>query len=130
MNMSTTQDLRERVIFEKGASGRVGYSLPASDVPKADASATVPAGLLRASLDGFPEMAENDLVRHYLRLSTWNYSVDTGMYPLGSCTMKYNPKVNEVAARLRGFADLHPLVPDEVSQGALAVMHALQTMLG
>ena len=86
--------------------------------------------MLRPAIDGFPEIAENDLVRHYMRLSTWNYGVDTGMYPLGSCTMKYNPKVNEAAARLRGFADLHPLVPDAAAQGALALMHALQEMLG
>jgi glycine dehydrogenase subunit 2 len=128
--MSTSQDSRERVIFEKGAAGRKGYSLPASGVPPADLGDAVPDGLLRDAVDGFPEMAENDLVRHYLRLSTWNYSVDTGMYPLGSCTMKYNPKANEAAARLRGLGDLHPLVPDAAAQGALAIMYAAQTMLG
>ena len=129
--MGTRQDPRERLIFEKSTPGRVGYSLPASDVPAASgAAAALPEGLLRDDLEGFPELAENDLVRHYVRLSTWNYCVDTGMYPLGSCTMKYNPKVNEAAARLRGFADLHPLAPDAVTQGALAVMYGLQTMLG
>jgi glycine dehydrogenase subunit 2 len=128
--MTTTQESRDRVIFEKGAPGRAGYSLPVSDVPAARAEESLPEGLLRSAIEGFPEMAENDLVRHYLRLSTWNYSVDTGMYPLGSCTMKYNPKVNEAAARLGGFADLHPLSPDTVAQGALAVMHAVQEMLG
>jgi len=128
--MSTIQDPRERVIFEKSSPGRRGCSLPGRDVPSADVQAAIPEGLLRSGIEGFPELAENDLVRHYLRLSTWNYSVDTGMYPLGSCTMKYNPKVNETAARLRGFADLHPLLPDAVTQGALAVLHAMQTMLG
>jgi glycine cleavage system P protein (glycine dehydrogenase) subunit 2 len=128
--MSTTHESRERVIFEKSAPGRRGYSLPAADVPRADPDGAIPAGLARAAVEGLPEMAENDLVRHYLRLSTWNYSVDTGMYPLGSCTMKYNPKVNEAAARLRGFADLHPWMPAQAAQGALAVMHALQEMLG
>ena len=68
-------------------------------------------------------------MRHFTRLSTWNYGVDTGMYPLGSCTMKYNPKVNEAAARMAGFAGLHPLTPDEAAQGALGVMHALAQML-
>jgi glycine dehydrogenase subunit 2 len=128
--MSTSQESREQVVFEKGSPGRTGYSLPASDVPAADLEGAFPEGLLRPAVEGFPEMAENDLVRHYLRLSTWNYSVDTGMYPLGSCTMKYNPKVNEAAARLRGFGDLHPLLPDAAAQGALAVMYDLQEMLG
>jgi glycine dehydrogenase subunit 2 len=86
--MSTIQESRERVIFEKGMPGRRGYSLPASDVPAADLQGALPDGLLRGAIEGFPEVAENDLVRHYLRLSTWNYSVDSGMYPLGSCTMK------------------------------------------
>ena len=90
----------------------------------------MPDGLLRDGLDGFPEMTEVGLVRHFTRLSTWNYGVDTGMYPLGSCTMKYNPKVNEAAARMGGFADLHPMAPDEVAQGALALLHATAEMLG
>jgi glycine dehydrogenase subunit 2 len=128
--MSTSRDSRERVIFEKSTPGRRGYSLPASDVPAADVPGAVPEGLQRSAINGFPEMTENDLVRHYVRLSTWNYSVDTGMYPLGSCTMKYNPKINEAAARLRGFGDLHPLTPDAAAQGALALMYGLQQMIG
>src|SRR5512135_893797 len=127
--MITTRDSRERVIFEQSTPGGRGYSLPAPDVPAADLRGSVPEGLLRPAIDGFPEVAENDLVRHYVRLSTWNYSVDTGMYPLGSCTMKYNPKVNEAAARLRGFGDLHPMMPDGAAQGALGLMHGLQEML-
>ncbi len=127
--MKLTSDPRERTIFEKSRPLRRGYSLPKSDVPAAT-TRTVPAGLLRDEVAGFPEMSENDLVRHYTRLSKWNYGVDAGMYPLGSCTMKYNPKVNEAAARIRGFAALHPLTPDEAAQGALAVMYALQEMLG
>jgi glycine dehydrogenase subunit 2 len=129
-NMATTPDLRERLIFEKSTPGRTGYSLPARDVPSASVEQVLPAGLVRDELAGFPELSEVDLVRHYTRLSTWNYGVDTGMYPLGSCTMKYNPKINEAAARIRGFAGLHPLAPEPVAQGALAVLHALQTMLG
>ncbi len=126
----TTPDHRDQLIFELSTPGRKGYSLPAHDVPPAPLEGTVPDGLLRSGLAGFPEMTEVGLVRHYTRLSTWNYGVDTGMYPLGSCTMKYNPKVNEAAARMRGFAEVHPLAPDEAAQGALAVMHALAGMLG
>ena len=126
----TTPDHRDQLIFELSTPGRKGYSLPAHDVPPAPLEGGVPDGLLRSGLAGFPEMTEVGLVRHFTRLSTWNYGVDTGMYPLGSCTMKYNPKVNEAAARMRGFAEVHPLAPDETAQGALAIMHALAGMLG
>ena len=126
----TIPDHRDQLIFDLSTPGRKGYSLPAHDVPPAPLEGTVPDGLLRSGLAGFPEMTEVGLVRHYTRLSTWNYGVDTGMYPLGSCTMKYNPKVNEAAARMRGFAEVHPLAPDETAQGALAIMHALAGMLG
>jgi glycine dehydrogenase subunit 2 len=126
----TTTDLRDQLIFELSSPGRTGYSLPERDIPSAPLEGAVPDGLLRRGLDGFPEMTEVGLVRHFTRLSTWNYGVDTGMYPLGSCTMKYNPKVNEAAARMGGFADLHPMAPDEVAQGALALLHATAEMLG
>jgi glycine cleavage system P protein (glycine dehydrogenase) subunit 2 len=125
----TTSDHRDQLIFELSTPGRQGYSLPARDVPPAALEGAVPDGLLRDGIEGFPELTEVGLVRHFTRLSTWNYGVDTGMYPLGSCTMKYNPKVNEAIARLSGFAELHPLAPDDVAQGALAVMHALAGML-
>jgi len=125
----TTPDHRDQLIFELSTPGRKAYSLPAQDVPAAPLDG-VPDGLLRTGLDGFPEVSEVGLVRHFTRLSTWNYGVDTGMYPLGSCTMKYNPKVNEAVARMNGFAGLHPLAPAEVAQGALAIMHALADMLG
>ena len=88
----------------------------------------LPAGCERTNLP-LPEVAEIDLMRHYTRLSQLNHSIDTGFYPLGSCTMKYNPKVNEVAARLPGFAALHPLQPEESAQGAMALMHNLQELL-
>jgi glycine dehydrogenase subunit 2 len=114
--------LDEKLLFEQSDSGRVGYSLPTPDVPPASPD---PA-LVREQISDFPELSEVDVVRHYTRLSTWNYGVDSGLYPLGSCTMKYNPKVNELAARLPGFAELHPHTPDHLSQGALELMYALQ----
>ena len=125
----TISDHRDQLLFDQSTPGSLGYSVPSSDVPPA-AVDEVPSGLLRDDIPGFPELTEVGLVRHFTRLSTWNYGVDTGMYPLGSCTMKYNPKVNETAARLPGFANLHPLTPDAAAQGALALMHALAQMLG
>jgi glycine dehydrogenase subunit 2 len=97
---------------------------PAVDVPKSE----LPAGLVREELP-LPEISEVDVVRHFTRLSQLNYAIDLGMYPLGSCTMKYNPKVNEDAARLSGFALIHPLQPVDTVQGALALMYELQEML-
>jgi len=114
--------LDEKLLFERTDPGRIGYSLPTSDVP----AASPDSSLLRQEITDFPELSEIDVVRHYTRLSTWNYGVDSGFYPLGSCTMKYNPKVNELAARLPGFAELHPQTPDHLSQGALELMHVLQ----
>jgi glycine dehydrogenase subunit 2 len=116
--------MAEPLIFEISRPGREGVSLPGCDVPETE----IPAALRRADL-GLPEVAEVDVVRHYVHLSQMNYSVDTGLYPLGSCTMKYNPKVNEVAARLPGFALLHPLQDPATAQGAMALMYALQEML-
>jgi glycine dehydrogenase subunit 2 len=117
--------LNEKLLFEHSDAGRKGYSLPALDVP----AATLPDSLCREELAGFPELSEVDVVRHFTRLSTWNYGVDSGFYPLGSCTMKYNPKVNELAARLPGLCDVHPATPDHLAQGTLALMHQLQEML-
>ncbi len=117
--------LNEKLLFEHSDPGRRGYSLPPLDVPAAE----LPAGLTRDEVKGFPELSEIDVVRHFTRLSTWNYGVDSGFYPLGSCTMKYNPKVNEVAARLPGLVDLHPQTPDALSQGALELMFRLQSAL-
>ncbi len=118
--------LDEKLLFERTDPGRIGYSLSELDVP----AVTPQASLLRTEISDFPEICEIDVVRHYTRLSTWNYGVDTGFYPLGSCTMKYNPKVNELAARLPGFAELHPHTPDHLSQGALQLMYQLQQDLG
>ena len=117
--------LNEPLLWEKGRPGRVGVSLPESDVPAAPYEAE---GMVRTDLN-LPDLAELDVVRHYTRLSTWNFGVDTGMYPLGSCTMKYNPKINEKIAALPGFAGAHPLFPSEYSQGALRVLYETEQML-
>jgi len=116
--------MTEPTIYEISVAGRSGANLPESDVP----AVGLPAGLARGELP-LPEMSEMDVVRHFLRLSQMNYSIDKGMYPLGSCTMKYNPKVNEDTARLPGFALSHPLQETEFSQGALALMFQLQEWL-
>lgn len=115
----------EGLIFERSQTGRVGYRLPKLDVP--ETPGIVPAELLRNDdLDGVPEVSEVDVVRHFTRMSSWNYSIDLGMYPLGSCTMKYNSRLNEKVARINGFAGLHPLAPEEESQGALELIYKLQ----
>ena len=114
----------EPLIFDVSRPGRRGVMPPRCDVPETP----IPASLCRSALP-LPEVAEVDVVRHYVRLSHLNYSVDTGLYPLGSCTMKYNPKVNEVAARIPGFASLHPLQDPSTAQGAIRLMHELQGMI-
>jgi glycine dehydrogenase subunit 2 len=119
----------DKLIFELSAPGRVGYSLPDPDVPVSDPAALLPSGHLRQTPPELPEVSEVDVVRHYTRLSQLNYGVDTHFYPLGSCTMKYNPRVNEDMARLPGFARLHPLTPEAASQGALGLMHELAAYL-
>ncbi len=117
--------LDEPLLFEQSQPGRIGYSLPDADVPPALPGTE----LLRDEITNFPELSEVDVIRHYTRLSTWNYGVDSGFYPLGSCTMKYNPKVNEVAARLPGFAEIHPQTPEALNQGALELMYRLEKAL-
>src|ERR1039457_3364708 len=101
----------ENLIFEKSQPGRKGYQLPALDVPSIDPASVLPKAALRTRLAELPEMSELDVVRHYTRLSQLNFSIDTNFYPLGSCTMKYNPKVNEMVANFTGFKALHPLQP-------------------
>lgn len=114
----------EKTLFELSVHGRKGFQYPKSDVP----SAKLPDGMERADL-ALPELSELDVVRHYTHLSALNYSVDGGFYPLGSCTMKYNPKINEKTARMPGFTELHPLQPIESVQGALLLVYELQSML-
>jgi glycine dehydrogenase subunit 2 len=118
-------DLGERLTFDRSKPGRTGVILPTLDVPEAPLPE---ARFLRNKLT-LPEMAQNDVIRYFVGLSRLNYSIDTGLYPLGSCTMKYNPKVNEDVARLPGFAYAHPQQPAETSQGALAVLFELQETL-
>ena len=114
------------LIFEMSRPGRVAYSLPESDVPDVD---DLPAELLREEPAELPEVSELDLMRHYTELSRRNHGVDNGFYPLGSCTMKYNPKVHEDVARYPGFAKIHPYQPEETVQGALQLLYELQNDL-
>ncbi len=116
--------LNEPVLFEKGRKGRCGISLPRRDVEFSPLDET-----LAGPGPNFPDLSEVDVVRHYTRLSSWNFGVDTGMYPLGSCTMKYNPKTNEKQAALPGFARAHPLLPVALSQGVLKIMYELERLL-
>ncbi len=118
-----------RTIYEKSHCGRRAYNLPVTDVPELSLDELVPAGLRREVPAGLPEVSEIDLLRHFTYLSTLNFGVETGSYPLGSCTMKYNPKVNEVACRLEGFAGLHPYQPEQLAQGAIELMYDLERSL-
>src|SRR4051794_28678072 len=119
---------REPPIFERGAPDRSGASLPALDVPSVEPSAAF-GSLARKTPAGLPEVSEPEAFRHFVRLSQWNYCIDSQFYPLGSCTMKYNPKINEWAARIPAFLRLHPMTPDELAQGTLEIMWTLQNML-
>lgn len=119
----------DSLIFEKSVPGRKGYSLPDLDVPEVPLAELIPADYLRKDPPLLPELSEVDVVRHFTNLSRDNYGVDQGFYPLGSCTMKYNPKVNEDVARYAGFAALHPLQPVEQTQGALRLLYQLEAAL-
>src|SRR5690348_2815341 len=119
----------QALIFELSTPGRIGYSLPEMDVPELELGSLLPEGYLRVEEPKLPEVSELDIMRHYTALSKRNHGVDSGFYPLGSCTMKYNPKINEEIARLRGFAESHPLQDPEAVQGNLALMFELQHWL-
>ena len=119
----------EGLIFERSAPGKRGVELPPLDVPPVDAASALGAEFTRDAIDGFPEVSEIEVIRHFTRLSTWNFAIDLGMYPLGSCTMKYNPRVNEYVARLDGLGSEHPMQPAEVAQGCLRILHDLQKCL-
>ncbi|MFC4712004.1 aminomethyl-transferring glycine dehydrogenase subunit GcvPB [Planococcus dechangensis] len=117
------------LIFEMTKQGRVGYSLPELDVPEVDLNELLGGELVREELAELPEVSELDIMRHYTALSNRNHGVDSGFYPLGSCTMKYNPKINESVARYSGFANIHPLQEEETVQGAMELMFDLQEHL-
>jgi glycine dehydrogenase subunit 2 len=119
----------EPLIFENSSPGKRGYQLPALDVPAVDPAAALGAQNTRREIEDFPEVSEVEAIRHFTRLSTHNYAIDLGLYPLGSCTMKYNPRVNEQVARVEGLAWAHPYQPESLSQGILEVMGALEKML-
>jgi glycine dehydrogenase subunit 2 len=118
-----------QTIFEKSRPGRRAYSIPALDVPEVALDELLPELTRRSRPARLPEVSEIDLMRHFTELSTLNYGVDSGSYPLGSCTMKYNPKINEVTARLEGFTGLHPFQPERLAQGALELMYELEQWL-
>lgn len=118
----------EGLIFEKSSAGKAAWKLPPLDVPEVDASKLLGSSE-RQTLGNMPEVSEIEIIRHFTRLSTWNYAIDLGMYPLGSCTMKYNPRVNEVVSRLDGIANGHPYQPEKISQGALRIIKTLSDCL-
>src|SRR6516162_5613517 len=115
-----------RLLFESGSSGRSGVYWPSEG---GKGLAMIPEALLREEIPGFPELGELEVLRHFTRLSQRNFAIESQFYPLGSCTMKYNPKVNELLARLPGFAQIHPLAPVEFLQGAMELLHGLERML-
>lgn len=119
----------EALLFEESSPGKRGYQLPELDVPAVDAKVALGSANVRSEIEGFPEVSEVEAIRHFTRLSTWNYAIDLGLYPLGSCTMKYNPRVNELVARIDGLAWSHPYQPEELSQGAMQIIADLESAL-
>ncbi len=116
------QTQNEALIFEKSSPGKKAYKLPPLDVPAVDPAALLGDSCRTQFAGMLPELSEIEIIRHFTRLSTWNYAIDLGMYPLGSCTMKYNPRVNELVARIEGLAEAHPYQPD-VARTGLARNH-------
>jgi len=124
--MSVVGEKLQPTLFERSRLGRGGGKIPH---PPKDALDRIPATARRPTPPALPELNEPEVVRHFVNLSQLNYAIDTGFYPLGSCTMKFNPKLNEWAARLPGFANLHPLAPDEIAQGSLQLLWELEQAL-
>ncbi len=124
----THQTQNEALSFEKSAPGKRAYKLPPLDVPEVNAHALL-GDAAREGTAGLPELSEIEIIRHFTRMSTWNYAIDLGMYPLGSCTMKYNPRVNEAVARIEGLAEAHPYQPELLSQGVLSILKDLEACL-
>ena len=119
----------EPLVFERSSPGKKGYQLPPLDVPAVDPISALGGSNVRDEIAEFPEVSEVEIIRHFTRLSTWNYAIDLGLYPLGSCTMKYNPRVNEYVARLEGLAMAHPYQPESLAQGALKIQLLLEQFL-
>jgi glycine dehydrogenase subunit 2 len=127
----TTHQEREAegVLFEKSVPGREGVAIPALDVEEVKPEDVIPQEMVRGDIEGFPELSELDTVRHFTRLSQLNVGIDTVFYPLGSCTMKYNPKINDEIASISGFSTIHPYQPAEISQGALELIFEMEGYL-
>src|ERR1700686_4128817 len=121
---TTHVNQNEDLIFEKSSPGKKAYRLAELDVPAVDAASLLGASV-RTDLGVMPELSEIEIIRHFTRLSTWNYAIDLGMYPLGSCTMKYNPRVNEFVARVEGLANGHPYQAEKISLGCLNILRML-----
>src|ERR1700740_2085799 len=126
--VTTHVNQNEDLMFEKTSPGKKAYRLAELDVPAVDATSLL-GDAVRTDLGLMPELSEIEIIRHFTRLSTWNYAIDLGMYPLGSCTMKYNPRVNEAVARLEGIAEAHPYQPEALAQGCLGIMQLLSQCL-
>src|SRR5262249_96269 len=119
----------ESLLFERSSPGKRAWQLPELDVPAVDPAEALGAENVRAEIEGFPEVSEVEAIRHFTRLSTWNYAIDYGMYPLGSCTIKYNPPVNELVAPTEGLAWAHPYQPEALAQGCLEIMARVEAAL-
>jgi len=119
----------EPLLFELSSPGKKAYQLPPLDVPAVDPAAALGPRNIRAGIEGFPEVSEVEGMRHFSRLASWNYAIDLGMYPLGSCTMKYNPRINEKVAALEGLTLAHPYLPEALAQGALEILARLEAAL-
>ena len=119
----------EGLLFERSSPGKRAYQLPELDVPAVNAAEALGADNVRPEIEDFPEVSEVEAIRHFTRLSTWNHAIDYGMYPLGSCTMKYNPRINELVARIEGLAWAHPYQPEALAQGSMEVMARLESAL-
>src|ERR1700759_1770353 len=120
---------KEPVIFEGSSPGKHAYQLPELDVPTVAPAEALGAENVRDEIPGFPEVSEVEAIRHFTRLSTWNYAFDYGMFQLGSFNMKYNPRINELVARIEGLAWAHPYAPEALSQGCMEVMAKLESAL-
>src|SRR5258708_16858701 len=118
----------EDLIFEKSSPGKAAWKLPPLDVPEVD-TAQLLGSSERKDLSNMPEVSEIEIIRHFTRMSTWNYAIDLGMDPLGACTMKYNPRCTEAVARAEGIANGHPYQPEKISQSALKTLKSLSECL-